>query len=147
MGTQNAVRIAAEDGSQSIILECNDPEICNNWFNTLQKALTLHVEEEERSTLRLKCCRLLEIDPSQTLTKQLISRTYKRLALQSHPDKGGDMTTFNKINQAYTNLLAIQADEVSRLSAEFISKRRSADSIFLEPKLTRIYVHLQCVYK
>lgn len=108
--SQHAIKVVTEDTSQNIILECGDPNICTTWFNALMKAVVIHSDEEERLSLRDRCCEQLRIDPSQKLTKPLISRTYKKLALQTHPDKGGDVDLFNKINIAYTSLMSIQAN-------------------------------------
>jgi molecular chaperone DnaJ len=38
---------------------------------------------------------------SKTSTKEEIKKAYRRLALTHHPDKGGDVNTFNKIQEAY----------------------------------------------
>ncbi len=37
-------------------------------------------------------------------TDEDIKRAYKKLAMQHHPDKGGDAEQFQKISQAYETL-------------------------------------------
>lgn len=36
-----------------------------------------------------------------TATKDEIKKRYRKLAMEHHPDKGGDSTKFNQINEAY----------------------------------------------
>ena len=42
---------------------------------------------------------ILEISP--TATQEEIKKAYRKKALVSHPDKGGDPETFKKVNSAY----------------------------------------------
>ena len=71
-------------------------------------------------------CKLLKIiglqpnDPD----KKTIEKAFRRIALKTHPDKGGDPIEFKKINEAYNKLIghvtkrdAIEAEaELSRTS-------------------------------
>jgi len=41
---------------------------------------------------------------SKTASPEEIKQAYKKLAMQHHPDRGGDSTTFQKINEAYDTL-------------------------------------------
>lgn len=44
-------------------------------------------------------CKVLGLPPAATQSE--IKSKYRKLALEHHPDKGGDAATFNKINEAY----------------------------------------------
>ena len=41
---------------------------------------------------------------SKTASPEELKKAYKKLAMQHHPDKGGDQTTFQEINEAYETL-------------------------------------------
>lgn len=41
---------------------------------------------------------------NKTASPDEIKRAYKKLAMQHHPDRGGDQTTFQEINEAYDTL-------------------------------------------
>jgi hypothetical protein len=116
-GTAYGLKILSESGSQLALMDCDDQSTCSRWFRALNRAATLHVDLEEKQNNLEKFCRTLTIDPSKvTLSKELITRTYKRMALQHHPDKGGDVKVFNDINIAYNGLLSIQAAEDDKKS-------------------------------
>ena len=51
---------------------------------------------------------ILEI--SKTSSKEEIKKAYKKLALQYHPDKGGDAEKFKELSEAY----AVLTDDVKR---------------------------------
>ena len=51
---------------------------------------------------RAEACRLLEVDESATSAQ--IRRSWKRLALRHHPDRGGDVGRFLRIRQAWARL-------------------------------------------
>lgn len=44
------------------------------------------------------------LNVSRTATQDEIKKAYRRLAMQHHPDKGGDAEEFKKINEAYETL-------------------------------------------
>lgn len=122
-GASHGIKIVTTESAPiTIVLECGDPNICNSWFMALIKAVTIHKEEEEHFNMFQRCCEQLCIDVESraSLSKESISRAYKKLALVSHPDRGGDIDNFSKLNQAYTNLLAIQAEEDEKKSSVFV---------------------------
>ena len=55
---------------------------------------------------RKKDLEALALDP--TATNDDIKKTYKRLAIRHHPDRGGDPEKFKEINEAYERLLKIE---------------------------------------
>ena len=58
---------------------------------------------------------ILEID--KNANSEEIKKAYRKKALISHPDKGGDPEIFKKINEAYTTL----SDDRKRKAEENIS--------------------------
>ena len=65
----------------------------------------------------MKCAAVLNLQEAylnQTLTTNMIAKTYKKLCLKAHPDKGGDVDAFNKINESYSLLLSIQEEDEQR---------------------------------
>ena len=42
-----------------------------------------------------------------SLTKEKVRKSYKKLALIYHPDKGGDESIFNELTESYRNLISI----------------------------------------
>ena len=106
--------------SNTTTFQCDDAQICSVWFQTLIKAAKLHKEESQRQAEPLLNRGILGFSADQKLTKSLITKTYKKLCLQAHPDKGGDMDTFNKINSAYSFLIAYQEEQDAKVSAQNI---------------------------
>lgn len=52
-------------------------------------------------------------------TKAQITKAYRRLSAQNHPDKGGDEATMKKINDAYERLIG---KEINKTQAQWIVK-------------------------
>ncbi len=51
----------------------------------------------------MKDHRLLEVDIDATVSE--LKKRWKELALQHHPDKGGDAAVFTELNAAYRRLI------------------------------------------
>ncbi len=51
-----------------------------------------------------KYMEILNVD--ETMSKEQVSKVYKRLALKNHPDKGGSVDKFKTICEAHEILLA-----------------------------------------
>ena len=53
-------------------------------------------------------CRIFELNESEfrALSKKDLARLYRRMALECHPDQGGDPETFIKLKEAYERLQA-----------------------------------------
>lgn len=108
------VNIICEGTTKKRVFECHDANSWSAWFNALEVATKLHIEEQLFHEAPLKHARLLGLEQEYvdgSLTMNKISRAYKKLCLKAHPDKGGDVTVFNEINNAYSNLQAIQNEE------------------------------------
>lgn len=56
--------------------------------------------EEDTKEIRREARKTLGVEPG-CKDFELIHKNYKKLAIQSHPDKGGDLETFKKINNAH----------------------------------------------
>jgi hypothetical protein len=103
---------ATAKGGKVSKLQCAMPDaaICSSWYNSLNRAINLHKEDEDRMNRPLEYKKTLQIEDKQgeKLTQGMIAKAYKKLCLSAHPDKGGDPAVFNQIRHAYTELMAIQ---------------------------------------
>lgn len=103
------IKIKNHKGSK-LKFDCDDGIICSTWYNVLTRAVKEHVDLMNRLAEPLKFRAALEIDPSiKKLSRSIISAAYKKLSKRDHPDKGGDNDRFNRIREAYSGLMAIQA--------------------------------------
>merc|ERR1711936_151661 len=60
--------------------------------------------------------------------KKTIEKAFRRLALKTHPDKGGDPIEFKKINEAYNKLIG----HVNKLDAIDAEAELSRTSVIIE---------------
>jgi hypothetical protein len=97
-----------------------DEQQWSYWYMALCKATTLHLREQEQQQKLESMKNLLEIDSSTPLSKGVISKSYKRLSLKAHPDKGGDATKFQEIREAYNALLALQTELDDSANSEIV---------------------------
>lgn len=105
----HAIQIICNDNKT--LFGCENDTICSSWYKALIRALPLHTQQAEKASLPRKYMEVLCLDYDEKLTKGAIARSYKRLCLKEHPDKGGDVEKFNQINTAYNYLIALQAAE------------------------------------
>jgi hypothetical protein len=105
----NGIKICGAH-TQKIQFFFANTDLCATWFTALHRAIDLHIEEAERISLPKTYRKQLGLDVSVPLSTTIISKAYKKLCLKEHPDKGGNTETFNKINNAYNDLLLIQKE-------------------------------------
>ena len=110
-GTQNGLLVVGCDDKNIALFECVNAQSCYKWLTELNIAATLHCSNTDRAGIVTRCCEELKIEPTSALSKSLISRAYKRRALESHPDKGGSVKAFQAVKEAYLKLLEIQAQD------------------------------------
>merc|ERR1712172_13646 len=75
-------------------------------------------------------CKTLKISGLQPNDpdKKTIEKSFRRLALKTHPDKGGDPIEFKKINDAYNKLIG----HVNKLDAIESEAELSRTSVIIE---------------
>jgi len=75
-------------------------------------------------------CKILKISGLQPndSDKKTIEKAFRRLALKTHPDKGGDPIEFKKINEAYNKLIG----HVTKLDAMEAEAELSRTSVIIE---------------
>lgn len=110
-GVQYGLHLIDQCGRTLALYECGDPNLCFTWLVLLNKAANLHMDQTDFSEQRCLLCTELGIDPRVKLAREIIIKAYKRCARQAHPDKGGDLELFNRVNTAHLRLLDIQARE------------------------------------
>ena len=113
------IKIKCVNGS-STSMDCREPKAWNTWFGVLSEAKHLHEEREKAMMLPRIYCEQLKIDTSAGLSKELISKAYKKLCLKAHPDKGGSVSNFNLIYEAYNGLMAIQREVDERENSRVV---------------------------
>lgn len=74
---------------------------------------------------------LLELDIEDNPTASQINRAYRKLALKVHPDKGGDILEFKKIQEAVEILTSkLEEDE----------KEKLYETIYITARITKVYM-------
>lgn len=118
--------IPFEKSEETVVMDCSNFENSDDWFKSLSRAVGIHKEDEISFRMVQESCALLRLN-SDDVSKQTISRAYKRLALSWHPDRfvscfciildkvfflirGGTTENFEKLNRAYHFLMAVQAN-------------------------------------
>ena len=93
-----------------LIINFPTTQECDLWYQVLTRCSNWYHEQQQLQDKYQEYLTLLELDtlPTSEITTQKIARSYKRLCLKLHPDKGGDPDKFNDIRLAYTNLMAKQ---------------------------------------
>lgn len=86
---------------------CEDATDCSNWYKALVKSLLYHTEAAARDRLPKEYREVMEFDAEEALSKALLSRTYKRLCLKEHPDKGGENILLYHSLRSSTNIASI----------------------------------------
>lgn len=108
------ISITTEGQKKVFAFECLDPPSYAQWFDALTVAGHLHIEEARIRDLPFQYADtlgLLEEYKSGNLSKSAIAKSYKKLCLKAHPDKGGNPEEFNRIKEAYAQLVAIVNEE------------------------------------
>lgn len=54
---------------------------------------------------------LLSLDKSEELTTSSLTKAYRKAALKNHPDKGGNVDAFKKVQEAFEILQSKLAEE------------------------------------
>lgn len=103
--------ISSQNNTTLAKFGCLNDEMHASWFKVLDRATRLHLHEEEQVQRRQSSFQILDLDPRQRLTHNYISRSYKKLCLVNHPDRGGDVNKFNQLYTAYETLRSIQDEQ------------------------------------
>jgi hypothetical protein len=71
------------------------------------------------------------------VSEQHIKAAYRKLALETHPDKGGDAEKFKRISEAYSTL--IDPEERRRFDEEWASSPDTLDETFAQKGVSAFY--------
>jgi len=76
--------------NKSKFLDCQDNATCSLWFAAINRAINLQSDRETMRKLPMEYRKKLGFsqDLSTKLSKNDISKAYKKLCLKEHPDKG-----------------------------------------------------------
>ena len=113
-GVKHGIYIKKEKGKAGLYFDCKDASQCTSWYNALNRTLNAKEAEEAIREVPYKSREILGLDADVQLSKSLIARTYKKLCLKEHPDKGGDVEKFNQISDAYNSLMDLQTYQDER---------------------------------
>lgn len=96
----NALRIRTQE-KRTVILDCEDSNYKETWLKALKEATTKH-QQLTRAQQYEQSLRVLDLPTDREATERDITVAYKKASLKLHPDKGGNVDEFNKLNLAYT---------------------------------------------
>ena len=106
--------LTGNSGGRSKTFDCVNTNVSSSWYSALTRATLLHEEQEKRVTQHNANRALLNLPiygfkgtSDADLSKAKIAKAYKLMAMKCHPDRGGDIEQFNKINEAYVLLLLL----------------------------------------
>lgn len=99
------------DGQTPIFLDAEDKKIMKIWMNALKSA-AMGIYGLSKRTDFTEYYSLLGIpeDKDFDLTIKFLTKQYRRISLKAHPDKGGDVDEYERIQEAY-NLLKSHLEE------------------------------------
>ncbi len=111
------------DGSKVEVIQHKEKQFCFSLKHDSRKPLYMHAENEKEMNLWLsalnsaasptennslteaECLTLLNIkDSPDSLTPAIINKAYRKTCLKVHPDKGGDVAQFKKVQEAFDYL-------------------------------------------
>jgi len=116
-GKPHSLSLLCEGKKAPIFIDCGKAKNQDEWHGALVKAGRSHEVANKRVAMMKEHAATLGIPPETELTPRVVSRTYRRLCLKAHPDKGGDEDTFNRIRHAYTKLNAYVVEEDLKANA------------------------------
>ena len=122
------------DGSKVEVIQHKEKQFCFSLKHDTRKPLYMHADNEKEMNAWLsalntaaspadtnllteaECLSLLNIkDSSDTLTPAIVNKAYRKTCLKVHPDKGGDVAQFKKVQEAFDYLNnKLEEEEFSR---------------------------------
>lgn len=111
------------DGSKVEVIQHKEKQFCFSLKHDTRKPLYMHADNEKEMNAWLsalntaaspadtnllteaECLSLLNIkDSSDALTPAIVNKAYRKTCLKVHPDKGGDVAQFKKVQEAFDYL-------------------------------------------
>ena len=88
--------------SRTLIMHAENEKELNLWLSALNSAAS---PIENNSLTEAECLSLLNIkDSPDALTAAIVNKAYRKTCLKVHPDKGGDVAQFKKVQEAFDYL-------------------------------------------
>jgi hypothetical protein len=99
------------DGQTPIFLDAEQENVMKLWMNALKNA-AMGIYGLSKRTDFTEYYHLLAIpeDKEDELTLSFLTKQYRRVSLKAHPDKGGDLEEYERIQEAY-NLIKSHLEE------------------------------------
>lgn len=96
-----------------LMMAADDERTLNMWIGQLNAA----INGDNRPTMPpQECAELLDIAYSSDLTIAQTNKAYRKMCLRVHPDKGGDILEFKRVQEAFESLTdRLEEDERSRM--------------------------------
>lgn len=108
---KHGVHIRSKGWGASGVFGCDGPSSCGSWFTALKNASEVHLKKQERMDAPRKHREMLGLPQEGSVQKKDIIRAYKKMCLKCHPDRGGDRDEFNRVQDAYASIMALQEVE------------------------------------
>ena len=97
-----------------IFLDAENESVMKMWMNALKNS-AMGIFGLSKRTDFTEYLTILGIPQGSELTSSLLTKSYRKISLKAHPDKGGDPAVYDKIQEAY-NLLKNHLEDLELAS-------------------------------
>lgn len=105
--------VLRHDDRRPVYLHSEEESEKFTWLEAIEKCSKMKDDEVKGVIDLTPYWKELNLDPVSSPTLKQIDRAYKKAALRTHPDKGGDADMFKAVTDAYEIITSTMADEVS----------------------------------
>ncbi len=99
---------------------CGSSGIQDAWYKAVEIGKVHHLKNEKRKMTMEDHKKVLNIENEENMTTKKLQKIYRRACLKAHPDKGGDLEEFKRIQEAYAFLMPIAEFEAEKETTKVI---------------------------